>query len=170
MSKIVGIEKLYAAKQLEDTPNSLVYDTPMYLPGVQALELSPKSNITLQYAEDKLWDQDTTFDSADVGIDRTDLSSAERAFLLGQLIAEDGGVIATDKDKAPFVAVMYKAPLAETGQYRYGVIYKGRFQPPQENMKGKEGKTEYQSPKLTGTFQPVKHEIDFGEAGTKSPC
>jgi len=151
---IVGIEKLYVAKQTKDEVDGLTYDTPVYFPGVKELGIKPKQETTKLYGENKLWDQATTFDSADVNITQTDLTSAQRAFLLGQTLASTGGVYAKNTDIAPYVAVLYKANLSGGG-FRYGVLYKGPFGLPDDSMKGQEGKKEFQAPTLAAVFQPT---------------
>lgn len=161
MSSIVGVEKLYYAKLLTDTAGALTFDTPVYLPGVQKIGFKPKYNKAIQYGENKIWDQVNTFDSADVSVQRADLTSAERADLLGQTIAALGGVFNSSEDVAPYVATLYKANLANGG-FRYGVFYKGKYGPPDEDYAGKEGKTDFQSPSIAATYQACIHTIDVG--------
>jgi len=148
---IVGVEKLYVAVNTKDDATGLTYGAPAYYAGVQEIGIKPKQNTAKQYAENKLWDQATSFDSADVEVKLADLTSAQRAILLGQTIAAAGGVYAKDSDEAPYVAVLYKATIR--GGHRYGVIYKGVFTLPDDSAKGQEGKLEFQSPALKATFQ-----------------
>ena len=163
---ITGIEKLYYAKLTADTLSALTYGTPAYLAGVKQLGIKPKQNTEKSYAENKLWDQMTVFDSAEVDIGIQDLISAQRADLLGQNTAAEGGVFATDGDSAPYVALLYKATIR--GGYRYGVIYKGQFTLPDDSMKGQEGKPDFQTPSIKATFQPTVYEMTVG-ADKKSP-
>ena len=163
---ITGIENLYYAKQTVDTLNTLTYGTPIYMPGVKELGIKPKQNTEKSYAENKLWDQMTVFDSAEVSISIQDLTSAQRADLLGQNTATEGGVFATDGDEAPYVALLYKATIR--GGYRYGVIYKGQFTLPDDSMKGQEGKPDFQTPSIKATFQPTIYAMTVG-SNQKSP-
>ncbi len=163
---ITGIENLYYAKQTADTLNTLTYGTPIYMPGVKELGIKPKQNTEKSYAENKLWDQMTVFDSAEVSISIQDLTSAQRADLLGQNTAAEGGVFATDGDEAPYVALLYKATIR--GGYRYGVIYKGQFTLPDDSMKGQEGKPDFQTPSIKATFQPTIYAMMVG-SNQKSP-
>ena len=163
---ITGIENLYYAKQTVDTLNTLTYGTPIYMPGVKELGIKPKQNTEKSYAENKLWDQMTVFDSAEVSISIQDLTSAQRADLLGQNTAAEGGVFATDGDEAPYVALLYKATIR--GGYRYGVIYKGQFTLPDDSMKGQEGKPDFQTPSIKATFQPTIYAMMVG-SNQKSP-
>lgn len=163
---ITGIENLYYAKQTADTLDTLTYGAPIYMPGVKELGIKPKQNTEKSYAENKLWDQMTVFDSAEVSISIQDLTSAQRADLLGQNTAAEGGVFATDGDEAPYVALLYKATIR--GGYRYGVIYKGQFTLPDDSMKGQEGKPDFQTPSIKATFQPTIYAMTVG-SNQKSP-
>ena len=153
---IVGVEKLYIATQTKDDLTGLTYDVPAYFPGIKEIGVKPKQNTEKLYAENILWDQATSFDSADVDITQADLTSAQRASILGQTIAAAGGVYAKGTDIAPYVAVLYKANLSGGG-FRYGVLYKGAFGLPDDSMKGQEGKKDFQVPKLSAIFQPTKY-------------
>jgi len=152
---IVGIEKLYVAIQTKDNLTGLTYNPPKYYDGVKTLLIKPKQNTEKLYAENMLWDQATTLDSVDIEADLADLSSAQRVELLGQTNAAVGGVYASGSDIAPYVALLYKATLRE-GAKRYGVIYKGAFQIPDDLIEGQEGKVKFQPPKVVAIFQPTK--------------
>lgn len=152
---LVGIEKLYVAVNTKDDLLGLTYAVPKYYAGVQEIDIKPKQNTEKQYAENQLWDQVTTFDSCDVTVKLSDLTSAQRAELLGQTIASVGGVYAKSTDSPPFVAILYKATIR--GGYRYGALYKGVFQIPDEDAKGQEGKVTFGSPSVAGTFQATKY-------------
>ena len=153
---IVGIEKLYVALQTKDNLTGLTYNPPKYYDGVKTLLIKPKQNTEKLYAENMLWDQATTLDSVDIEADLADLSSAQRVELLGQTNAAVGGVYASGADIAPYVALLYKATLRE-GAKRYGVIYKGAFQIPDDLIEGQEGKVKFQPPKVVAIFQPTKY-------------
>lgn len=81
----------------------------------------------------------------------------------------------TQEDVAPYVAVLYKAPIV--GGYRYGVLYKGRFGPYDEEYAQKEGKTTYGVPVLAATFLPTdyltaasKHLVEYHVDTTDPNC
>lgn len=152
----IGIEKLYVAKNLTDTPTAMTFTTPKYYEDIQELDLKPKVNSNSAYAENRKVDQVTLFDSCDISMSRYAMSSAERAFLLGQSLASTGGSISSDADEAPYIALLYKTPIRVNGVsgYRYGVIYKVMFTPPDETMKGLAGKPDLsESAKLAGSAQ-----------------
>jgi len=153
---IIGIEKLYVAKQTKDDITGITYAVPKYYAGVQTLGIKPKQNTEKLFAENILWDQATTLDSVDIEVDLADLTSAQRVELLGQTTAVTGGVYATGSDIAPYVALLYKATL-RGGAKRYGVLYKGAFQLPDDNLEGQEGKVKFQAPKVKALFQTTQY-------------
>lgn len=168
---LMGIEKLYAAKQTMDTATGMTFTTPQYFKNVQELSIKPKTNSAKAYAENRLVDQATQFDSADISMSRYDMSSAERAFVLGQSLTATGGTVSADSDTPPFIALLYKSPIKVNGVlgYRYGVIYKTMFEPPDEDMKSLEGKPDLSEvPKLSGTAQPTEWSFQDGNK-TKHP-
>jgi phi13 family phage major tail protein len=169
---ICGIEKLYVAKQVNDASTGMTFTKPVYYKDVQEIDIKPKTNSAKAYAENRLVDQATLFDSADISMSRYSMTSAERAFLLGQTLASTGGSISSDVDKAPFIALLYKAPINVNGVtgYRYGVIYKIMFTPPDESMKGLEGKPDLsQVAKIAGSAQPTEWSIKDENGKEKHP-
>ncbi|NFG97925.1 phage tail protein [Clostridium sporogenes] len=151
---IVDLKKLYVAEVKEDGLTT-VFGEPRYFEGIKELGLKPKVNSDDFYAEGILWLSDTTLANIDVEIDITDLKKEEEAFLLGHKLATEGGIIRSANDKAPEVALLYKA-IKGNGKARYGIMYKGTFSIGDESYKGKEGKSNYQTKKLKGIFAPLR--------------
>lgn len=152
---IIGLEKLYYAKLIKDDELGTEHDIPEYLAGVKEIKVTPKTSTEKLYAENQIWDQDTALDEIEVSINIADLTNEERAKLLGHTLATEGGVFAKEDDVAPYIALLYKAN-KRNHKARYQVLYKGKFELPEDSSKGKEGKTEYQTPQLKGIFQPLK--------------
>lgn len=153
---IVDLKKLYIAEMKEDGVETTTFNTPKYFEGIKELGLKPKVNSDEFYAEGILWLSDTTLANIDVEIDITELKKEEEAFLLGHKLASEGGIIRSANDKAPEVALLYKA-IKGNGKARYGILYKGTFTIGDESYKGKEGKANFQTKKLKGTFAPLRN-------------
>lgn len=153
---IVGLEKLYYALLTKDDETGLTYEKPVYLPGVKAISVSPSTSTEKLYAENQLWEQETAIEEIQVGITLADLSNKDSAILLGQTVAAEGGIFASDEDDPPYVALLYKANKSNK-QARYQVLYKGKFALPKEDKQGKEGKTNFQTPEISAVFQPTKN-------------
>jgi phi13 family phage major tail protein len=153
---IIGLEKLYYSKITKDDATGLTFGNPVYLPGVKEIKVSPKSNTEKLYAENKLWDQSTSLQDVEVSVNLADLTNAQSADLLGQTIATEGGVFASDDDIAPYVCLLYVANKSN-GKKRYGILYKGKMELPDDSAKGMEGKTDFQTPEMKATFQPLQN-------------
>lgn len=155
-----GVEKLYMARLISDTSAGLIYDKPRYFKNIQELDIKPKVNNAKAYAENRLVDQENMFDSSELSINRYAMTSDENAYILGKDKAANGGAISSLGDEAPFVAVLYKAPIRTNDKqkaYRYGVIYSAIFQEPDSTMKALEGKPDLsQVPKISGTAQATE--------------
>ncbi len=149
---IVGLEKLYYAKIIKDDETGLTFDKPIYLPGVKEIKISPKANTEKLFAENKIWDQKTTLEDIELSVNIVDLTNAQQADLLGQTIATEGGVFATSDDIAPYIALLYKANKSN-GKNKYGILYKGKMELPDDSAKGQEGKVDFQTPEMKATFQ-----------------
>lgn len=102
----------------------------------------------------------------DVDLTLAALTSSEKAEILGQSIAAEGGVYAAQEDEAPYGAILYKATIR--GGFRYGVLYKGMFTLPEDSIKGQEGKPQFLSPKISATFQPTIYQITGADGKKKS--
>lgn len=166
---LVGLEKLYYSKITKDDNTAATFETPIYLPGVKEIKISPKVSTTKLYGENILWSQITSLDDIEVSINLADLSNAQQADLLGQTMATEGGVFAKATDSAPYMALLYVANKSNGGK-RYGVIYKGKMELPEDSAKGEEGKAEFLTPEMKATFQPLvnnkmwKYSVDSDDA------
>lgn len=156
VSGIVGVEKLYYAEIIKDEPGQEpVFGTPVYLQGVKEIGQKITINNDKLYAENKVWETDTTFDSTEVTINVVDLLSRQEAHLMGHKLSEDGGVIYNDKDKPINVAILYKSNKAN-GKARYVVLYNNKFADSDDSVKGKEGKTDFQTKTIVSTGSSLK--------------
>ena len=157
---LVGLEKLYFAPITKDDATGITFDTPEYIPGVKEIKVSPKVSTEKMYAENQLWEQDTALDSIEVAINVADFTNAQLAKYVGHKVTTEGGIVANVSDIAPYVAIMYKANKSN-GKNRYGILYKGKLELPEDTAKGKEGKTVFQTPEVKATFQPLQYNGDW---------
>lgn len=155
MSK-VNIDKLYLATVTQDDLLGLVFETPEYIPGVRQIDGKPKTNNDVLYAEGRIWEQENTLEGVTVDLDLAELGNAQYAKYLGHNVATLGGVYVKDTDRAPDIAILYVATKGN-GKKAYRVYYKGKLTEPDENAKGKEGKTDYQTHKAQANFQSLKN-------------
>lgn len=156
VSGVVGVEKLYYAKITSDVPGQTpVFAAPVYLQGIKEIGLKVTINTEKLYAENKVWESDTAFDSTEATINVVDLLNTENADLMGHKLAESGGIIYSENDVAPDIALLFKANKAN-GKARYVVLYNNKFTDSDETYKGKEGKTEFQTKSIVSTGAALK--------------
>lgn len=151
---IVNINKLYVAKLLTEDIDKITYDTPRYLEGIKQLTIKPKQNSDPYYHEGRKILTDKTLEDISVTINITDLTDEDECYVMGYKLAKTGGVIRNENDIAPTVAILYEAEKSEGGT-RYGILYAGTFGVSDEDIKGKEGKANFQSKSIEATFRPL---------------
>lgn len=151
---VVNIRKLYVAKLLSEDADKITYDAPRYLEGVKQLTIKPKQNSDPYYHEGRKVLEDKTLEDISVTINITDLTDEDEGYVMGYKLAKTGGVIRNENDIAPTVAILYEADKAQGGT-RYGILYAGTFGIPDEDIKGKEGKANFQSKSIDATFRPL---------------
>lgn len=163
----INVERLHFAKlssENTDDVTKTTYDAPKWFAGVRQIGAKPKIQSTPIRGDGRLMTQLSNVSSIDVTVDVVSLNDEEEAYLLGHQIAEDGGIIYGDSDKAPTVAMMFKSPKAKGGD-RFMIFYAGEFEPYDINLQQQEDKTNPAYTKLKATFRPLsnglyKHKFD----------
>lgn len=157
MAKI-NIDKLYLAIITKDEigTGNLTFATPEYVPGIQQISAKYKIDTAKLYEEGVLSEQDSTLTDIGISFDLGHFSNAQYAKYLGHHVAAEGGVYALDDDKAPNIAVLTEYTKAG-GIKGYKIYYKGQLTEPDDIVKQKAGKIDYQSSTVTATFQPLKN-------------
>lgn len=157
VSGIVGIEKFYRANLLADDPANSApsYEKPVYVPGIKEMGLKVTINTEKNYAENKVWESDTAFDSTETTIKTVDIGDKDQEDMLGHKRAEEGGVISRASDKGKPQACLFKTNKAN-GKARYIILYNNTFSDNDESIKGKEGKTDFQEKTIVSTGAALK--------------
>lgn len=150
---VVNLNKFYVAHLLTEG-ESITYDTPRYCEGIKQIQIKPKQNSDPYYHEGRKVLEEQTLQDINVTINITDLSDEDECYIMGHKLAQTGGVIRNDNDIAPTVAILYEADKAEGGK-RYSILYAGTFGIGEDDIKSKEGKTNFQAKKLQASFRPL---------------
>ncbi|MDQ0149214.1 major tail protein [Eubacterium multiforme] len=154
ITPVIGIKRLYVSKLISEVNGKYEYDAPKYFPLVKQIQIKVKESSDPFYAESrKIFTMSTLQDIA-VSIDIADLTDEDECYLMGHKLAETGGIIKSDLDRAPTVAIMFEAEKSN-GERRYETFYAGNFGISDEDIKGMEGKANYQSKKLQASFRPL---------------
>lgn len=157
MAKI-NINKFYLSTITKDEigTGNLVFAKPEYIPGVQQIGAKFKTDTAKLYEEGVISDQDTTLTDIEFSVDLGHFSNTQYAKYLGHHIAKEGGVYALEDDKAPYVAALIEYT-KNGGVKGYKSYYKGQLTEPDDAIKQKEGKIDYQNITATATFQPLRN-------------
>lgn len=180
MSTRIGCDNLvYAPMTTEDTPDSApVYGDVVKAPGVMSLNINPNGSQETLFADDGPMEVASTLGRIEVEIQKNELTSQNKADLLGHGIDANGAVVYGDNDTPPWVAIGFRT-LKSSGKYRYVWLYKGRFNEPEDNNETKGDGINFQSDTINGQFtklsygyevdgkvrRPWKYELDAESTG-----
>lgn len=182
MSTRIGCDNLvYATMTTEDTITTPPeYGEVVKAPGVISVNINPNGAQETLFADDGPMDTAATLGKIDVAINKAELTSKNKADLLGHSIDSNGGVLYGDSDIAPWTAIGFRT-LKSNGNYRYVWLYKGKFTEPEDNNETKGDSINFQTDTINGQFMkltyPVtvdgkqkrlwKYEIDQDSEGVK---
>jgi len=183
MATRIGCDNLvYAIMTAEDTVSTPpTYSVPIRAPGVISVNINPNASQETLFADDGPYETATTLGSIDVEINKAQLTSQNKADLLGHTIDSNGAVVFAGNDIAPFVAIGFRS-LKSNGNYRYVWLYKGRFIAPEDNNETKGDSINFQTDTISGQFvkliyeyvvagrrlQPWKYELDQDAPGASA--
>lgn len=175
MSTRIGCDNLvYVPMTTEDTPNSApVYGDLVKAPGVMSININPNGAQETLFADDGPMETASTLGKIEVEIQKNELTTKNKADLLGHQIDSKGALVYGDNDIAPWVAIGFRT-LKSNGNYRYVWLYKGKFTEPEDANETKGDSINFQNDTISGQFtrlnypytvngkakRPWKYEID----------
>lgn len=152
----VGFRDLHWAELLKDDETGVEYGEPIRIAGAIEGKTSPKSETAKLDADDGTFASSSKFGGADVEFNVADLPFSVYAKLLGKKVVK-GQVVDRTTDVAPYGAIMYRIS-KDNGKFRYGVLYKLKFEQPDEENKTSGEKVEYQTAKIKGSAMERKYD------------
>lgn len=155
----IGVSNFhYALMTAEETLTSLpTYDTPKSAPGLMSANINPNASIDTLFADDGPFETAATNGQIEVEIQKNALSTTNKVDLLGKTVDSKGGIVSSDTDIPPWVAIGFKS-LKSNGKYRYIWLYKGKFSDPEDNNETKGDSINWQSDTITGNFVKLMYE------------
>lgn len=175
MATKIGCDNLvYAIMTKEDTVSvAATYGVPKAAPGVMSININPNATQETLFYDDGPGETATTLGKIEVEIKKNELTTINKADLLGHTIDADGGLVYGGADVPPFVAIGFRT-LKSNGNYRYVWLYKGKFMDPEDNNETKGDGVNFQADTIKGQFvklskaitidtkeiKPWKYEID----------
>lgn len=183
MATRIGCDHLvYAEMTTEDTATSApVYGEVKAAPGVISVNINPNASQETLFADDGPMETATTLGKIDVEINKAELTTENKADLLGHQIDANGGIVYGDSDVPPWMAIGFRT-LKSNGKYRYVWLYKGKFTDPEDNNETKGDSINFQTDTIKGQFvklnnlltingktvRPWKYEIDADNPTAKA--
>lgn len=171
----IGLDKLFYAKITEDELGNETYGTPTQL--AKAM----KADLTIELAEASLFADDgeaenvKAFKSGKLSLGVDDIGMETAKELTGASVDNNGVLVSSENDLAPYVAVGFRA-LKSNGKYRYFWLYRVKFAAPSTNLQTKGDSITFQTPTIEGTVMrrnkvdgagkhPWKAEVTEGTTG-----
>lgn len=145
----IGLDKLYYSIITEDTGGIESYGTPALL----AKAIS--ADISIELAEGELFADDGTdevvkeFKKGKISMNINDLASSAAAALLGASVDNNGALVYSAEDSAPYVGIAFRAK-RPNGTYRYFWLYKVRFGVPGTSLATKGDSINFSTPTIEG--------------------
>jgi phi13 family phage major tail protein len=167
MATRIGCDSLhYAAMTTEDTAAAApVYATaPTAAPGVMSIKINPNGTLDTLFADDGPMESASTLGKIEVEIQKNQLTTANKADLLGHQVDANKALVYGDSDTPPWMAILFRT-LKSNGNYRYVCLYKGKFAEPEDDSETKGDTLSFQSDTIKGQF--VKLNFAY-TVGTKS--
>lgn len=158
MSVRIGCDNLvYAKMTTEDTATTPpVYGEVVNAIGVMSLNINPNGSQETLFADDGPMETASTLGKIEVEIQKAELTTQNKADLLGHEIDANGGLLYADNDIAPWVAIGFRT-LKSNGNYRYVWLYKGKFTEPEDANETKGDSINFQSDTISGQFTRLNY-------------
>ena len=162
MSKI-GVRNFHYSKQTtEDSSDSpAVYGTPVAVPGLVSVEVTPESNTATLYADDGPYETAASMGNVALSLNLADIDLSVQADLLGHTYDSSTKTLTKKTtDTAPYVAVMFSFTLANGGT-RCVKLFKGKFALPTESGTTKGENVEFQTSDISASFVQLKNNASW---------
>lgn len=150
-SRTKSFRDIHVALVKENTATSYTTDTPVKLARAIKGKISDKFTTEKIYSDDTVEDTAQTYEGTEVELEVNSLAPQDKALVFGQLY-ENGFLVKNKEDKAPEVAVGYRAKKLN-GKYEFVWLYVGTFgQGFEDNYETEADKATTQTATLKGDF------------------
>lgn len=152
MSTLVGLQDIYYATLTKDDAEGTTYGTPVKIGHAVSVDIQPNTETGTLYGDNMAVATRTKLKEIAITIESTEIPLKDRAIMLGHTVdATTGKVTVKGDDKAPYVALLFKATTSEDTEQFYK-FYKGKFAPSQQTIETEGDGINWQTPSLEGTF------------------
>ena len=158
MATRIGCDNLvYATMTTEDTASTPpAYGEVKQAIGVMSLNINPNGAQETLFADDGPMETASTLGRIEVEIQKNELTTENKADLLGHQIDAKGALVYGDSDIPPWVAIGFRT-LKSNGNYRHVWLYKGKFTEPEDSNETKGDSINFQSDTINGQFTRLNY-------------
>lgn len=133
----IGLDSIYVAELTKDTAEGTTYKTPEYLARAIKATLQPILAAGTLESEDEVELDESQIIGYTVTIEVSQLDDYMRAKLFGHRRDASGGIVVSDEDTPPELALLFRTALSDKKNYKYTALYKGSFKPNEETSETK---------------------------------
>lgn len=171
----IGLDQLYYSKITEGANGDETFATPVQLAKAISAGITVDVNEATLFADDAEAESVKAFKSGKLTLGVDDIGVTAAQDLTGAAIDDNGVLVASTEDQAPYVAIGFRA-LKANGKYRYFWLYRVKFAVPSTNLATKGDSVAFQTPTIEGTIMrrnkvdgngrhPWKTEVTEGATG-----
>lgn len=148
----IGLTNIWWSPLTEGADGTATYAGARKLGKAVSCAVDITNNEATLYGDDALAESDTSFASGTITLGVTDDDDAVFAPLLGHTIDDEGEVVKSSTDVAPYVGVGRIVTKMVNGAYRYKVefLYKTKFSEPSKDENTKGESIEFSTPSVEG--------------------
>ncbi len=163
MATRIGCDNLHYTQMVtEETATAdPVYGPITHAVGVISVNINPNGALATLFADDGPFESASTLGNIEVAINKAQLTTQNKADLLGHGIDDKGALVYGDNDTPPWTAIAFRS-LKSNGRYRYIWLYKGRFVDPEDNNETKADTIAWQTDTINGQFVKLMKEYSYG--------
>lgn len=148
----IGLSNIFYAPLTEAADGTATYGEVKQFGKAISCSTSITNNSAKLYAEDTLAESDTSFANGTITLGVSDDDDKIFAEVLGHTVSEDGEVIKTSADAAPYLGLGRVVTKMVNGAYKYKVefLYKVKFSEPSKDEQTKGETVEFSTPSVEG--------------------
>lgn len=157
----IGLRDIYFFPILTDTEEETTYDKGVKIGKAMLANIQPQFNSADLRADDGVAETADARGVTNVSVQTDDISKKAQSVVLDKKIDGNGVLIDSEDDRPPYGALAFKSEKAN-GAYRFVVLYKGKFTPPESNYETKQETPAFQTPTINGRFIRRTSDRDYG--------
>ena len=153
----IGLTNLWFGELTEGQDGTPSYANAQKMGKAVSASVSITNNSAMLYGDDALAESDTSFASGTITLGLTDDDDTVFAPLLGHTLSEDGEVVKTSTDTAPYVGVGRVISKMVNGirKYKVNFLYKVKFSEPNAENNTKGETVEFSTPEIEGIISAL---------------